>query len=182
MNQKYVFLDIDGVLATQTTYNKWNKAGMECSGRYWPYGDEARWPLNNQEEILFCPKLCKNVQTLCEATDAFIVLSTTWRILYGLEPMKELLLEVGITAEVVGETPDFSHENGSRGSEIQAWLQTQKEARGEIDPRDIVILEDAEDVSPYTGRQILTTFNGPEQTTGFTEKHLKKALKMLKVE
>jgi hypothetical protein len=69
---------------------------------------------------------------------------------------------------VIGATPDLHH----RGKEIQKIVGALGLAQ-----EDFVILEDAEDVSPYNGRRVRTTFYG--NRSGFMEKHLRMALKLL---
>lgn len=162
----YVFLDIDGVLATEATYKVWRALGGCMYDRP-----------QHRTEVLFDPECVSLVQELLDATQAQVVVSSTWRNLYSWDFLTGLLADVGITSPIVGRTPHIKPKKMSqyirRGDEIHAWLMEQS-----IPPelKDILILEDEEDVRPYRKRQVKTTFYGPE--AGFRERHLLSALKL----
>lgn len=89
---KVLFLDVDGVLNT-----------------------------NKAHTILSLSKGCmRRLQSIFEATDCKIVLSSTWRK-FEDEPMRKLryrLLQRGMV--LYGKTPIFN--SGCRGEEIRAWM------------------------------------------------------------
>lgn len=161
-----MFLDIDGVLATQATYKAWRAVGGCMYDRP-----------QHRTEVLFDPECVSLVQELLDQTQAQVVISSTWRNLYPWDFLTGLLADVGITSPIVGRTPHIKPKKMSqyirRGDEIHAWLMEQPEA---ISQKDILILEDEEDVRPYRNRQVQTTFYG--QHAGFREKHLKRALRL----
>lgn len=97
---KVIFLDIDGVL---------NRLGTPVNGKFW---------------LRTCPDLVQNLNRITDATGAFLVLSSSARrIMKTNMDVVEALASVGITGRVKGKTPSF---NGTRGSEIKAWLAENK--------------------------------------------------------
>ena len=157
---RIVFLDIDGVLATARTYQ-----GAPFIRVPVPWGEpETVW---TDPRGLLDPKLAANVEALCEAAGAGLVVSSDWRRAHDLETLAGWFASVGLTAPLLGATPILGP---PRGAEIQRVVESMG-----LEPADFLILEDVEDVRPYRGRQIQTTFNGPRP--GFTERHLRRALR-----
>lgn len=155
---RVVFLDFDGVIATNTSYKN---ARLSVCG------------VGVETQDLLVPELVANVNELCEKAEAKIVISSTWRRLYPLDRLRDYLKVAGLRVEVIGITPDLLEEvkSSSRGLEIKTWAA----AHG-ISREDLVVLEDEEDVRPYRGRQVKTCFGGPRQ--GFTKRHLRRALRL----
>lgn len=148
---RVVALDIDGVLATASSYRR---AGFGV--------DSAPWTVLRRD-------LAAQVQALCSAADASVVVSSAWRLLFPLDELAGWLADVGLTAPVLGATPHLP--GRPRGAEIASWCLD----RG-IGDQDLVVLEDEEDVRPYRGRWVQTHFGGPDQ--GFTAGHLRRALRL----
>jgi hypothetical protein len=91
-----IFLDFDGVL---------NRTGVTRVGR-------------------LEPSLVRTVAALADDTQADVVLSTSWRVVYDKTALAWLLDSMGLPAErVVGQTPD--HGFSTRGAEIAAYLNRQ---------------------------------------------------------
>jgi len=157
-----VFLDFDGVICTSGTYKRATKVMVPQA---WGPA-EAMWPKANE---LIAPDLVVNVSTLCLRAEASIIFSTTWRELYPHDRLCGFLHEAGLDTSIpiLGRTPSIGH----RGKEIAASV----EAHG-LTKNDICILEDEEDVSPFRGRQIKTSFVGSRP--GFTARHLTRALRL----
>jgi hypothetical protein len=88
-----------------------------------------------------------HLNRIIEESDAYIVVSSTWRTL-GLITMKDHLLEWGVKCKVLDVTPDLTRKHGAlyagatRGAEIQAWLDNY--TRHEIE--SLVILDDDSDM------------------------------------
>lgn len=149
-----VFLDFDGVIATQRSYNALPSTALR-----------DQFP-----ERLIVPQLVANVDELCCRAEANVVISSAWRELYPLSDLRRWLAEAGLTARIIGQTPVLGVR---RGLEIQQYLEGLPAL---YDADDIVILEDDEDVSPFRRRQVQTSFRGQHQ--GFTQRHLSRALRL----
>lgn len=101
---KVIFLDIDGVL------------NVYCQSR-------DKYGCNFHQHLI------DNLQTIIDATDAKIVISSSWRV-DGLAIMKSMWLFRNLPGDVIDITPDlyytYSGKDGdddySRGDEIQLWL------------------------------------------------------------
>lgn len=184
---RYVFLDYDGVIATNLTYHRWyRRLWTELHPGGAPYPRRAardQFERNMLDEFkekipleLFDPNCCARVQALCELANAHIVISSSWRNLFPLDALRAQLIACGITAEVVGATPnlDFLESPNLRGLEIESVVIAK-----ELVPTDIVVLEDVENVAPFNGRRVQTTFDGAHP--GFGVRHLRTALKLFGV-
>ncbi len=110
----YLFLDIDGVLNT---------------GRYSNYLAVNGLYETDADGYLFDPEAVQNLEYIIEATDAKIIITSTWR-LDG--DMQALWRNRNLAGEAVGVTPTIEKERaigkikiwyGHRGMEIEAWLQ-----------------------------------------------------------
>lgn len=112
---KVIFLDIDGVLIPRASQVRTNRAD---------------------------PKCVRCLNELTAATEATIVVSSTWRL--GLAPLelRKTLERWGVTARIVDRTPDLP--DATRGREIKAWLQERKQWRGDV--THIAILDDHDDL------------------------------------
>lgn len=150
----HVFLDIDGVLSTEDTYDAWYAAGR-------PEGER---------HTLLDPDCVALVNELCATLEADVVVSSSWRAWLPWDDVVGALRRGGFTAPIVGRTPELAGQ--TRGAEIAAWI----EAEG-VDPSRVLILEDAEDVRPFAHRQVQTSFVG--QDAGFRAEHLASALALL---
>ena len=152
---KVIFLDIDGVL---------NRIGCKdlIHGIYFVM----------DEKILL-------LKEIIEATDAKIVLSSTWR--YGIPDVENgvysenafdyLALEKKLAEfdiEIMSHTPISDPE--FRGHEIDEWLQTWK---GET-IESFVILDDGDRMKPHNAKLVQTSF-----MKGLEPKHVKKAINIL---
>lgn len=133
-----IFLDFDGVL--------------NCVGRVDCFED---WQYDNHPQF-YQPAIDSLNAVLDAVPDARIVVSSTWRYMFGMRELRHLMLaneiDVGEHAErVIGATPQL---DGPRGDEIQAWL----DARGECVSEDdrIVILDDNPDMVHLKSRLVQT--------------------------
>lgn len=100
----YIFLDVDGVLNNKKHYKKQhNKYG----GRFF------------MESMPFNPRSLKNLRKILKATDAKLILSSSWRRSDKcMIVLKARLAEYGIK---ISDVTDYI--NGKRGMEIGKWLQ-----------------------------------------------------------
>lgn len=104
-----VFLDIDGVIAP---YIRLDEYRTTCHD------------IVDGGVLMFDPFCVERLNTLCDETNASIVVSSSWRFyLKSLNQMQEMLSAQGITADVVGMTET---ETGSmeRGDEVLAYVES----------------------------------------------------------
>lgn len=147
---RFVFLDIDGVIATEATYDKWRQEQWDPS----------------REDLLLDNACCARVQKLCAEAKAEIVISSDWKDIYKFSDLVARLQRAGITAPVIGCIG-----RGHRGKAIATWM-----AEHGVTDENVVILEDKRDVAPNKHRQVKTLFAG--KRAGFQQVHLRKALSL----
>lgn len=131
MNEKYIFLDFDGVLNS------------------WPYLAQVVDVPHGVRHI--DPDAVFQLQRVVDATGARIVVSSTWRKLYSVQELSDMLAENGLMADVIDVTP--SHNNGYRGHEIQQWLDDHFEFD---DYPTFVIVDDGSDMEPFMDHFVQT--------------------------
>lgn len=126
---KFIFLDLDGVLNSNLYYceKHHDKRYAEAMAQY-----PAELALGVS---MIDPVAVDNLNKILEATDAKIVVSSSWR---HDSYLPDIFKAVGIKAPIFSITP-FS-ESRIRGEEIQAWLDKQTE------PYTYVILDDDSDM------------------------------------
>ena len=100
--EKIIFLDIDGVINT-----------FEYPSEIDKYG------------VTFDPLCIKHLETILVKTNAKIVISSTWRIKYGLQGMKDIWKYRNILGDIIDITPILNNVNewDQRGLEISKWLK-----------------------------------------------------------
>lgn len=158
---RYLFLDIDGVLNT---------------GRYSDYLEKKGMCETDADGYLFDPEAVQNLKRIIEATDAKIVITSTWR-LDG--DMQALWRNRNLAGEVIGITPTLLREKaigkinvyyGHRGMEVEAWLEDNA-----IAPYKYAILDDEDDYLPHQAEHLILT----EPMTGITEDVAEKVISLL---
>ena len=162
---KILFLDIDGVLNHVGSYIYVNEKGGQNGGACFGY-----------EYCEFCPISCSNLRyVMKEVPDLKIVVSSTWRLMEWDKLLLLLKDKAGLDIErVIGKTPRMRDKEWDvkRGTEIQKWLDDNKEAY----PNPvIVILDDDSDMEHLKDRLVKTSSND-----GFTYSKVKEV--MLKLE
>lgn len=142
---KVLFLDIDGVLIHHKSIRTYtaHKPDPEC---------------------------VKRLNEITDKTGAKIVVSSTWR---RFDKIEEILKGWGVTAEIIGVTPDHFHESNiglgqTRGKEIHAWICERD------DIERLVILDDDNDMDPLLGWLVHTSMS-----TGLTDLHVELAIRKL---
>jgi hypothetical protein len=140
-----IFLDFDGVLNN------------------WDHISENR---RHTRHAHIKSELVMNLKRLVEATNAKIVVSSTWRLLYTLEELIEALDFHGFPdAPIIDRTCTL---NGPRGLEIQAWLDQN------YDTDRFVILDDDADMAHLDHRLVRTSMDD-----GLTDDDVDKAIFMM---
>ena len=125
-HRKIIFLDIDGVLNTE-----YYQGLLEYQGKPW----------QDEYGAFFDPKSVKQLKKIIDATDADIVVESSWKYL-GLDAMKELWDARNLPGRVIDITPSsVSNEHlininldyldtstlHCKGIEIASWLAEQTE-------------------------------------------------------
>jgi uncharacterized protein YqgQ len=145
-----IFLDFDGVLNSQ----RWMEANRH---------------LVKTVELWLCKNLdhaaVARVEKISKATGAKVVISSSWRRMFSLEQLQQILKDFGFTGEVIGITPKQDQE---RGIEIQTWLNE----HGPIE--SFVILDDDSDMVHLMHKLVQTTFED-----GLQDEHVEKAIAIL---
>lgn len=161
---RIIFLDIDGVLNNEHSFNRWQSLkdkGFLADG------------LNVSDCI--DPACVNNLNTILYNTDAKIVLSSSWRLFNTVDWVQNHLKSFGFLGTIIDATPDLTVKSEKsnivvsqpRGKEISQWIQD-----NEFDG-DFVIIDDLEDVRPFTKRLVKTDIS-----TGLTETHVDEVLNL----
>ncbi|MGM9702825.1 MAG: HAD domain-containing protein [Prevotella sp.] len=98
-------MDFDGVLVTD-----------RCQMQLW----ETNGTLRDEHGALFDPECVKCLKEIIDATDADIVVTSTWKMDMGLEGILRMWNDRDLPGKIIGVTPDIDPIH--RGDEIAAWL------------------------------------------------------------
>ena len=168
-HRKIIFLDIDGVLNTE-----YYQGLLEYQGKPW----------QDEYGAFFDPKSVKQLKKIIDATDADIVVESSWKYL-GLDAMKELWKVRSLPGRVIDITPssvsdeylsnvDLDNLDASmlhcKGLEIASWLSEQKKQ----DIRYVIIDDEYVILDSQLPHFILTN---PYE--GITEEQANKAISIL---
>lgn len=164
---KVIFLDIDGVLNTNDNIIK--------------QVNENNGKQSYQYQFNFDPQSMKNLQEIVLKSDAKIVVTSTWRLHFGVDysdrddyinyekSFYRNMEEYGILDSYIGITPRFCGE--IRGKEIQSWLNENEKVT------HFLILDDDSDMGDLMPH--LVCIDGE---IGITRENVKKALLLLEGE
>ena len=149
---KILILDFDGVLNTEHYQGL-----LQYQGKPW----------QDEYGAFFDPKAVKQLKRIIDATDADIVVESSWKYL-GLDAMKELWKVRNLPGTIIDITPSLLGKN--KGVEIASWLSkyAKQDIRYVIIDDEYVILDSQ---LPYF---ILTN---PYE--GITEEQANRAISML---
>lgn len=137
-----IFLDVDGVLNHKAILVTHNALDDNCVRR---------------------------LAALVRATDATVVVTSSWRFLPSLvETLRAKLVEFGVSIHSVTDTA-----GPTRGHEIGRWLKD----RPQLENVRILILDDDSDFLPEQMPFLVRT----SMATGLTDAHLDQAAKLLGV-
>ena len=154
---KVIFLDIDGVLVTEshlTTLNKSGKRMTDSTGRH-----------------LFSPECVENLRKILDVTGAKIVLSSAWRM-FGKAVFIQMWNDRKMPGEIIDFTPDLHH---GRGVEIVDWLNLPITHRHDIVDSFVIIDDCISDMMiGQLPRIVKTTW-----LNGLTAEHADAAIQIL---
>lgn len=162
---KIIFLDLDGVLNSLTYFQELKRQGL------------------TQDRIMdsLDPVMVERLNRIVEATNAKIVISSTWRNLHSMDELKAFLLKYAFkyNGHVIDVTPTL---NKDRGYEIEWWLNEYHRGFDLGVEQELitsfVILDDNSDMvyDHLLSRLVLTTWEN-----GMEEEHAQKAIEILGV-
>lgn len=167
--KKIIFLDFDGVMNTEFYQKVLNQ---QCENWQDEYG------------ALFDPNAVKQLKRIIDATDADIVVESSWKYL-GLDAMKELWKVRNLPGRIIDITPsttsdeyllnvdldDFSNKmHHCKGLEISSWLSE----KGLSNTRYVIIDDEYVVLESQLSNFILTN---PYE--GITEEQANKAISIL---
>ncbi len=152
MNRPIIFLDFDGVLNTEQY-----QAGLAVEGK----------PTKDAWGPLFDPRAVENLRLILEATDAAIVISSSWRYAHSLGSLRMMWEVRGLPGEIL-DTLACGATYISRGEEIECWLDKHERP-------DYVIIDDLDDFSPAQRPRYIET----NPIVGITEADAQKAIEIL---
>jgi len=138
--ERVLFLDIDGVLNHATSRPVPDAHGL------------AAW---------LDPTHLEPLNRVATATNARIVVSSSWRVGRSVEDLRVLLRDFGVVAPVVGATPVLAHR--PRSQEIAAWLAKHPAVTAYAIVDDELHIEDG----PLAPRLVKTSMRD-----GLTEAHV----------
>lgn len=155
-----IFLDIDGVL---------NSHMDMVIGKH---DDQQEIKPKDHGFIGVFQRPCLILHELIAATDAKIVLSSTWRMMFSTQEMEAVLRQTGcVNAEVIDKTP-IMHDS-IRGVEIQSWLDKNTDY---FPIKNYVIIDDDNDM---LDEHIQNNFVLTDHYSGLTPKDGIKAARIL---
>ena len=151
---KIIFLDIDGVLCTSSSYGK---------------GVNNKWGT-----YMFDPKAVIVLNHILQETGAEIILSSDWRSHHTLQEMRDIFAHNFVFKSPIGFTPHSKKYSGidlegGRSEEIKMWL----ELHAWKDDIKWVAIDDL-NMEPWLGRNFVHCPSGNEgiKKTGIKDKIL----------
>lgn len=143
---RVVFLDVDGVLNSEAFL-------LTLDAKHHALGPHEGCECYRLERQIDRHAVAR-LNRLITATDAKIVISSSWRKLLDPPELRRVLEDHGLVADIIGETPDFTDDPGlygiRRGHEIDAWLRDHPEVER------FVILDDGGDMAMHVNRLVQT--------------------------
>jgi hypothetical protein len=167
-----LFLDVDGVLNSEAFL-------LKIDARHRQLGHIAHDCGCFHHDQQIDREAVARVNRIVLKTSAKIVISSSWRKLYDPSELQRVLVERGLLAEIIGETPDghkdpemivvHGHpERMERGYEIDLWLRRHPEVER------WVILDDGGDMAMHKNRLVQT-----DCEEGLLDEHVELAIRVL---
>jgi hypothetical protein len=143
---KVLFLDIDGVLNSHKTQVIWGKLpGVGYDGDK-GFVEDAHTSDFDAAAL---------VNRLCDATGAYIVLSSAWRIGSNIEQIRTMLVTLGVESPVIGK---ISQLNGKRGDQIAHWISEFNTPEGKARLIEQGHLDTEEFQLPFDDKTVIQTY------------------------
>lgn len=145
---RVIFLDFDGTLNSQAL-------SLSDPDDNWPKID---------------PSPVAALNRVTQATNAKLVIISSWRLYHSVQELDDLLGSQGVEASVIDKTPSMPDKD--RRLEIMSWLFSRGVIRGDV--TGYVVLDDRTDSDTLDGR-----FVQPTSFMGFTNDLVPKAIAAL---
>ena len=148
---KIIFLDIDGVLNNDRFLKRLHRQHVDLSSDKVLYGS-----------MMLDKYAVKRLLAITDTTDAKIVISSSWREVFSLDEIREMLAlklkDLNVTKsslEIIDRTPfAFEFKLTTRRNQIVGWLSDNQNE----DIEKFIILEDCETMYELEDRTIRTSF------------------------
>jgi hypothetical protein len=180
---KLIFLDIDGVLNNTSFQKEWIEQHKGLNREYLEIRFEHLFVKPTEMEFYngyIVPKNLENFNSIIDATNADIVLSSDWRFindgnynnLADIDLVRRLFEVRGIKGNVIGATPYiFKH---PRDIEILRYINTNK-----IKDTKIVVIDDLREAGEAIRDIPDSLFIWTNYNTGLTKEEADKAIEFL---
>ncbi|MBO4599681.1 MAG: hypothetical protein J5641_02975 [Bacteroidales bacterium] len=156
--ERYIFLDIDGVLNTNRSYKAYSSEGKPWRDDYGPFFDNES--VNNLRHII-------------ETTGADVIITSTWKY-KGIDAMHTLWTLREMPGFLLGVTPEVtSNDFCMRSMEIKRWLA--QNAPENPDDYRFVIIDDSSIFLPEHLPHLVST----SSSVGITPDDAEKAIAIL---
>ena len=155
---KVIFLDIDGTL----------NGDMTCRR---PAITTGKFGLLDESYLGIDPKCVQRVNRIVQATQAVIVLSTSWVRALGIKETIKHLRWNGLKGKIIGKTPYKM--SSFRNHEINFWLEKNPEVKK---TKSFVVLDDSKSLLYFKYQKNLILTNS---LIGLTDDDAEKAIQIL---
>lgn len=133
---KLIFLDIDGVLNNELFFKSRKEKAIKNESRI------------DFEVSMFDPRCVDLLNHIVDKTNAYVVISSTWRKGKDVKELENLFDKVGFKGTIIGKTPwlTYAGENGTvpRGCEIKHWLDNHPDKDKYLDARYVILDDDSD--------------------------------------
>jgi hypothetical protein len=153
-----LFLDIDGVLNSADFLYQ-----VRLKTPQGPIVLADQWQLS----ALLDPGAIQVLNQILDASNAEIVVSSTWRLSLSVGDFRKVFQEMGIRGKILGVTPHLSCR--PRGEEIHQWLLENRKLG-----HPFAILDDDSDMGDLAPFLVKTTFE-----KGLGQEHIQQTLSLL---
>ena len=157
--EKVLYLDNDGVLNTDSWFKKKHSKGLLVTDL----------SLEAKAQDLD-PLMVQRLNEIVEATDCNIVISSSWRLMWPFETLREILKLAGFRYghKIIGDTPRLS----DRPQEIEFHIKANN-----LENANIVILDDWD--MDHLSHLLVQTCHWDPIDGGLTEKHKNEVIRRL---
>jgi hypothetical protein len=159
---KIIFLDIDGVMNSMRFCEELSIRTKQTGG-------------STATREMIDPEAVARLNKLIEETEAVVVVSSSWRKIFDVPTLQDLLDAKGFAGKVIDVTPDLSGEpiylpnqRRERGFEIARWV------RDNAPDALFVVFDDDGDMTAVQERFIQTSWG-----LGLLDEHIARARELL---
>jgi hypothetical protein len=170
-----LFLDFDGVVNSTRSIIKAEKTEPIQAEKDFAIDLGKQYYLGYPEDQLILDLRCIDpvcvgyLNQIIEASNASVVVSSSWRFCHSFDGMQKLLEYHGFKGQLIDITPvSIKARHKLRGYEIQAWLDLHPKVE------NMVILDDDTDMAHLSSHLVRT-----DLAVGLTEENAKQAISII---